>query len=341
MADAPLDAAPARPRAAARAVRIALAVLISGGVVAVLALQVDWGEAAHALAAARPGWIAAAIAWSMIIVWARGARWTALQPGPGFGVATAAIAVQTFYNRIAPMRLGELTLPFLLRKHADEDATRTLVLLMVVRIVELAVLLGLLALAAMLRTGTESGGWLLVLGALLAAIALLLARFRAVMRLGLRAAGAVARWVRIDRVPRLGRALDRVEQAIAGDEQLGPRRRASLLAWTVVLQAMQIASIDAILRAFGVELDWLAVVQGTSVALAGPALPLPSVGMVGTLEASWAVGFVWVGVGLETAILTGVAAQVITLAFAAVVALPCWWWLVRRSATRTRPPSRS
>lgn len=330
-----------QPRARARVVRVALAVAISGGVIAALALQVDWGEAIHALRAARLGWIAVALAWSLVIVWGRGVRWTALQSGPGVGVATAAIAVQTFYNRIAPMRLGELTLPFLLRLHAGEDASRTLVLLIVVRIVELAVLLGLLALATILRTGTESGGWLLVLGALLAAITLLLARFRAVMRLCLRAAGVVARWGRIDRMPRVGRALDRIEQVIAGDAQLGARQRASLLVWTAVLQAMQIASIDAILRAFGVELDWLAVVQGTSVSLAGPALPLPSVGMVGTLEASWAVGFVWVGVGLETAILTGVAAQVITLAFAAVVALPCWWWLVRRSAARTPPPSRS
>jgi len=321
--------------------RVALAVLISGGAVAFLAAQLDWRRALEALRAADIGWIAVAIAWSLAIQWGRGVRWTWLQPEPGLGINTAAIAVQTFYNRIAPMRLGELTLPFLLRRHAGQDATRTLVLLIVVRIVELAVLIGLLALSTLLRTGTENGGWLAVLVGLLAVIALVLARFRAMMRLSLRVTRRVARWIRVDRVPLVGRALERIEQAMAGEAQLSGRRRAGLLVWTVVLQAMQIASIDAILRAFAVDLDWLAVVQGTSVALAGPALPLPSVGMVGTLEASWAFGFVWVGLDLETAILTGVATQVITLAFAAVAALPSWWYLLRRTAARTPPPSRS
>ena len=322
-------------------VRIAAAFAISGGVIAALAAQVDWRRALEALRMADLGWMALAIAWSCAIVWARGVRWTALQPAPGLGVNTAAIAVQTFYNRVAPMRLGELTLPFLLRRHAGQDASRTLLLLIVVRIVELAVAIGLLALSTLLRTGTQHAGWLALLVGLLAGIALLLFRFRVVMRLGLRVAAAVARALRVDRVPQVSRALERIEQAMAGESQLSGRLRASLLLWTLGLQAMQIASFDSILRAFGVHLDLLALVQSTSVALAGPALPLPSVGMVGTLEASWAIGFVWVGVNLETAILTGIATQVVTLAFAAVVALPAWAYLVRRTAARTPPPSRS
>lgn len=324
----------------ARVLRIAAAFCISGGVVAALAAQLDWRRAIEALRLAELGWIAVAMAWSLAIVWARGMRWTALQPEPGFGVNTSAIAVQTFYNRIAPMRLGELTLPFLLRRHAGQEASRTLVLLIVVRIVELAVAIGLLALATLLRTGTAHVGWLLVLVGLLVAIGILLLRFRDVMRLCLRVAAAVTRWLRVDRFPRVGRALERIEQAMAGESQLSPRLRASLLLWTVGLQSMQIASFDAILRAFGIDLGLLALVQSASIALAGPALPLPSVGMVGTLEASWAIGFVWVGVPLESAILTGIATQVLTLAFAAVVALVCWWYLLRRAA-RTRPPSRS
>ncbi|HWM88822.1 MAG TPA: hypothetical protein VNO33_23385, partial [Kofleriaceae bacterium] len=69
-----------------RIVRVAIAFAISGGVIAALAFQVDWRRAVHALAAAKLGWIAVAIAWSMAIVWARGVRWTVLQPGPGLGI---------------------------------------------------------------------------------------------------------------------------------------------------------------------------------------------------------------------------------------------------------------
>ncbi|HKE14880.1 MAG TPA: lysylphosphatidylglycerol synthase transmembrane domain-containing protein [Kofleriaceae bacterium] len=337
----PSSATEPRRRGLARAARVLAAFVISGGAVSLLAAQVDWQRALDALASARFGWIAVSVAWSLAIVWGRGLRWSAFQPEPGLGINTAAISVQTFYNRIAPMRLGELTLPFLLRRHAGQDASRTLVLLIVVRIVELAVLIGLLALSTLLRTGTAYRGWLAVLVALLAAIALLLARFRAVMRLCLRMAAAMARWMRVDRLPRVKRAFERIEETILGESQLSGRQRASVLLWTVALQAMQMASIDAIVRAFGVELNWLAVVQATSLALAGPALPLPSVGMVGTLEASWTVGYVWVGVGLDTAILTGIVTQVLTLLFAAAAALPAWLYLIRRSAARTRPPSRS
>jgi len=337
----PEHANESRRRALTRALRIALAFAISGGAVALLAGQVDWPRAYGAMRAANLTWIAVAIAWSLVIVWGRGARWAFLQPGPGLGIHTAAIAVQTFYNRIAPMRLGELTLPFLLRRYAGQDASRTLLLLIVVRIVELAVLIGLLALATLCRTGTAHRGWLVGMVVLLAAMTLLLAKFRLVTRLGLAVAARLARWTRVERAPQIGRAFARLEEAIQGESQLSRRQRMGLVAWTAILQLMQVASIDAILRAFGVDLDWLALTQGTAVALAGPALPLPSVGMVGTLEASWTIGFAWVGVPTETAILTGIATQVVTLLFAAVVALPGWWYLLTRAAERTRRSNKS
>jgi uncharacterized protein (TIRG00374 family) len=329
------------PRSArARATRIALAAVVSCGAVAILAAQVDWGGAFDGLRGARVGWIAVALCWSVVIVWGRGIRWTALQPEPGLGVNTAAISVQTFYNRIAPMRVGELTLPFLLHRHGGQEASRTLVLLIVVRMVELAVVIGLLGLSILLRTGTAHGGQLVVIIVTLAAMALVLARFRGIMRFCLRIARWLARRARMKSARWAERAMERLEQTLLYESQLSGRQRVGLLTSTVVLQAMQIASFDAILRAFGVGLDLLALVQATSVALAGPALPMPSVGMVGTLEASWTAGFVWVGVPLEIAVVTGIVTQVVTLLFAALSALPAWWFLVRKTAARSRPPSR-
>jgi hypothetical protein len=146
----------------------------------------------------------------------------------------------------------------------------------------------------------------------------------------------VSRWTRLDRIGAVRGGLAGLERTVGSEARLDRARRIGLLAWTVVLQGMQIAAFDAILRAFGVALAPIPLVQGAAVALAGPALPLPSVGTIGTLEASWVAGFVWVGVGLDAAILTGVATQLITLAFAAVVALPSWLYLVRRTAARTR-----
>lgn len=319
-----------------RAVQIAAAALVSAAVLALLIGQLDWERSWRAVRAARGGWLAAAIAWSAAIVVARGLRWRLIHPEVPLAIGTAAISVQTFFNRIAPMRLGELSLPILLRRHAGTDVSRPLVLLILVRIVELAVALGLIVVAAVAGGRASDGGYLAALVGLLAVIAAVLLWFQPVMQLAVRLAAAISRWTRLDRLAAVRGGLAGLGRTVSSDARLDRARRVGLLAWTVVLQGMQIAAFDAILRAFGVALDPIPLVQGAAVALAGPALPLPSVGSIGTLEASWAAGFLWVGVSLDDAILTGVATQLITLVFAAVVALPSWLYLVRRSARRTR-----
>lgn len=315
-----------------RAVQLAAAALVSAAVLALLLGQLDWDRSWRAVREASGGWLLVAIAWSAAIVAARGLRWRLIHPEVPLAVGTAAISVQTFYNRIAPMRLGELSLPILLRRHAGTDVARPLVLLVLVRIVELAVALGLIVVAAVAGGRASQAGYLAALIGLIAVVAAVLLWFRQVMQLAVRLAGALTRWTRLDRISAVRGGLAGLERTVASDARLDRARRIGLLAWTVGLQGMQIAAFDAILRAFGVALDPIPLVQGAAVALAGPALPLPSVGSIGTLEASWVAGFVWVGVSLDQAVLTGVATQLVTLAFAALVALPSWLYLVRRSA---------
>lgn len=319
-----------RPRRARAALRVGLAVLVSAAVITVLLSQLDWSRSWAAIRAARLEWIGAAVGWSCLIVLARGLRWNLVLPGPGVALSTAAIGVQTFFNRIAPMRLGELSLPFLLRRFAGSDASRVLVLLVLTRVVELAVAVALVIAAALLHRGGTQPAHLLALAGLLAAIAVVLVQFRRVLRIGLSTAALAARWSRLDRVKAVQGGLAGLEAAVGAEARLSGAKRTGLLVWTMLIQALQIAAFHAVLRAFGVALDPAALVLGAAVALAGPALPLPSVGTIGTLEASWVAGFVWAGLDLETAILTGVATQLLTLLFAAVIALPSWAYLLRR-----------
>jgi uncharacterized membrane protein YbhN (UPF0104 family) len=314
---------------ARRALRIGAAIALSSGAIALLVAALDWRRAGAALAAADPRWIAVALAWSLAIVALRGWRWIAIQPEAGLAIATAATAVQTFYNRIAPMRLGELTLPHLLRRHAGLDATPTLMLLVVTRIVELAVLLGLLALAVLLGGAADHLGAIAGIGGGLAAIVLLLANLHAAVGLAHRAIAAAARATGVAGRPLARRIVAALARAAAGEARLRPRQRAALVGWTVAIQLAQLAALDAIVRAFGVALGPAASAQGSALALAGTALPLPTVGMVGSLEAGWVAGYHLVGVDRDVAILTGLAAQVVTLGFAAAVALPAWAYLRR------------
>mgnify|MGYP000185686923 CR=1 FL=1 len=52
------------------------------------------------------------------------------------------------------------------------------------------------------------------------------------------------------------------------------------------------------------------------------ALPVISVGSVGTHETGWVAGFVWVGMAVPDAMLTGLFTQVTTLSFAVLFAIP-------------------
>src|SRR5690606_22807080 len=79
-----------------KAARAALAVAVSGALVALVIAQLDLAEATARFRAARPGWLAAAALASFSVLLLRGARFTTLGRHAGFGLTTAATAIQNF-----------------------------------------------------------------------------------------------------------------------------------------------------------------------------------------------------------------------------------------------------
>jgi len=309
-------------------IRAVAAIAVSCALLALLLSRLDLDGAMERYRSAEPGWIALASLLSLSVLVLRGIRFASLSDRAGFGVATAAVATQVFLNRVTPLRLGELSLPLLLRRHAGEDTARSLVRLLLVRLVDLAVVVAAIALGAALLARDGSAGDLApTLGALLL-LALLLATYRRWIRWMAAMSSAAARKVG---VARLERALARLEDAASQGDDASPASRAVLVATSLGIFVAQMAMFAALLRAFGVHLPVAGLALGGAVAQAGAAIPVASVGTFGTQEASWVAGYVWAGLPLNDAIVTAVAAQVITLAFAAAFALPAWLWLQRRS----------
>ena len=322
-----------------RALRAAIGVGVSAALVAFLTAQLDWPTALEAIRAV-DGWCLAiaAGAWGLSFI-ARGLRFAALVQGPPVAVTTAAVGVQSLMNRIAPFRLGELSLPYLLKRYAGAAPAPILLLLLLVRIAELGLILGLLVIATIgtiAYRGTENVGVLLAAAAFLVGIVAALLAFRQLVATMVRAVAWLARKTHLDRARFVGSALDQLAAAASNSARLRGQQRASLFGWTVVVLVLQILMYGAVLRSFGVTVGLLALVRGACVTFAGLAIPVPSVGTVGALEASWVIGFVWAGVGLETAILTGVVTQVSTLLLSALLAGPCWALLVRHRAQRAQ-----
>ena len=312
------------------------AVAVSCALLAWLLSRLDLARAMERYRSAEPGWLGVAALLSLAVLALRGVRFSSLSDRAGFGVTTASVATQVFLNRVTPLRLGELSLPLLLRRHAAEDLARSLVRLLLVRLIDLAVVAAAIVVAAALQARDRANGLLPTLVAL-GLLALLLATFRRWMRWGARIAASVVR--KAGRSAPLERALARLEDAVAHGDAAGPAARAILVSTSLGIFVAQMAMFAALLRAFGVHLPVAALALGGAVAQAGAAIPVASVGTFGTQEASWVAGYVWAGLGQEDAIVTAVAAQVITLAFAAAFALPAWLWLQRRAAATAPEPS--
>ncbi|WP_373044048.1 lysylphosphatidylglycerol synthase domain-containing protein [Vulgatibacter sp.] len=310
--------------------RAILATLVSCALLGLLLSQLDLAAAAARFRQADAGWLLLGALWSLLVLLVRGVRYAVLNRHARWPLTTAATAIQVFLNRVTPLRLGELSLPWILRRHAGEDAARSIVSVVLVRLVDLAVVVAAVVLGLLLRRGGEGAPPLLPSLAALAALALGLATFRLWLRLGLDGAAWLSRRLRLDRFPAVGRILAKLRGAVADGESLGKGQTAWVAATSLAIFVGQMLLFDALLQAFGVSIPVLDLAQGGAVAQAGAAIPVAAFGSFGTQEASWVAGFVWVGVPMQDALVTAIACQFVTLAFAALFALPAWLWLARQ-----------
>ncbi len=302
--------------------RTLLALAVSLGLLALVLWGVDLEAAWARLREASPAWLGISLLASFAVLWARALRFWALTREARPAQVVGAIALQNFLVRVTPMRLGELSLPWLLHKHAGEPAGHSLVSLLLVRLLELWVLLVTAAGAALLWFG---GAGSLRLGVVAGAVALLglaLVWFRSWLRWGV----AVARWVAARsgaaEAPVVRKGFAQLDEALGESAGLSSKQRVGLGLGTLVVVALQFVLYGCLVRACGLDLHPMQLVVGAAAAQVAGALPVISVGSLGTHETGWTVGFVWVGLGLTDAVVSGLFTQVVTLAFAGLFALP-------------------
>ena len=229
-------------------------------------------------------------------------------------VAAGAQAAALF----TPARIGELALPWLLKRTAELDFSSAVGTLLAARTLDLATL-GLWGAAAVLTVrGLTEPAALAISALLLVPIILLPITLAAADRLALRLLaprGVVGRrWAR--RVRRVRRELDMLR-----------RRPARLLAAALVSAVMwgfQWGVVWVLLTAMGHRWPPATVVAGAAAAAVANLLPFNLIGNLGTLEAGWTAAFTALGVPLEVAAATGLAAHLWGLIFAAAFGAAAW-----------------
>jgi uncharacterized protein (TIRG00374 family) len=251
---------------------------------------------------------------------ARGLRLRLLVDGDALGwpratlVAAAAQAAALF----APARTGELALPWLLDRVTGRGFTSGVSTLLAARTLDLATH-GLWCGAAVLAVRGLAEPWaLLVSVRLLAPCALLPLTLAAADRLALRLLAprslAGRRWAR--RVRRVRREVQELLRH--------PIRVLAAVAVSVVMWGLQWSVAWILLVAMDHRWPPPTVVAGAAAAAAANVLPFNLVGNLGTLEAGWTAAFTALGIPLQVAAATGLAAHLWGLIFAAFFGGIAW-----------------
>ena len=240
-------------------------------------------------------------------------------------VAAAAQAAALFL----PARTGELALPLLLTRTTGRSFSSGVGTLFATRALDLATL-GVWSGAAILavRGFREPLAIVVSLALFLPSLTLpvtVAAADRFVVRCfatrGLRG----RRWAH--RVRRIRRELDGLLRR--------PFRLIIAVFTSIVMWGLQWAVAWILLVAMGHRWPPATVVAGSTAAAVANLLPFNLVGNLGTLEAGWTAAFTALGVPLQVAAATGVAAHFWGLVFAAVFGLAAWVWLT--SLSRVKP----
>ena len=107
--------------------------------------------------------------------------------------------------------------------------------------------------------------------------------------------------------------------AIKARKTYFPVTLTSLVSWITIFWMFY-----AFLRGFGIEMSFLKVVFGSTIAVLANALPISGIGNWGTLEAGWAAGFLMVGLSKEKAIATGFGVHIVIFVVCVVMGFICW-----------------
>lgn len=255
-------------------------------------------------------WALAAAAGSLIF---RGLRLSLLLP-PGVLGPFRAVPIAAFAQAAAmfvPARLGELALPWLLRRNIGRDGASGVATLLVARTLDTAALGAWAGVAILFRWGLGAPMALAAAGALLLPVLLLPI-----------VVGALDRWVgeyeQDWKMP--GRTwADRLHGIRAGldDARTRPFRLGAAAAACIGSWAFQWTLAWYLLAAMGFRWPVWDVVTGSAVASISNLLPINLVANFGTLEAGWTAAFAAMGVNLDIAAATGLACHIWALVFAA------------------------
>lgn len=279
------------------------------------------------------------LVWSglyLLLLMCRAVRFKQVYAQVGWLTLFRAVSVQGGLNRIMPFRLGELSLPYLIRQRESQHAGAVLFALGWIRLLEFALV------CAGMVAGLSL--WSTAMTALVVPILLLLAigmTFFFVVAEPSMYAESLSRWMAchqtlFDRIgARGGKIWASAALSISRLPPMTRMARVRLLLSSIAVYVLTLSLYDSILDSFGVTVSLSALLIGVGASQLSSVLPILTIGSVGLHEAGWVSGFVYTGMSADQAISSGVLSQCITLILGALYAILTYFAVPKRPTIRS------
>lgn len=246
-----------------------------------------------------------------------------------------------FFNRVLPFKVGEFTLPLLLKKYADINFFHGIYYLLFLRFLDLYALLILLFCSMFI---VKVDGELIFFLKIIIAVALLLQSF-ILLRIGnvITLFKKILEFVRIKKLKQvIQKATDNLSNLSEIEEvhASGIKKVKFLLPlvlFSICISLLTYFTYYSFLRSFGINFGIFEVILGASGAILLTILPINTPGRLGIFEAGWASGFVFfLGLDKNLAVPIGLFINIWQLLLNGILALMGYIYLTQRHNKRVR-----
>ncbi|MFQ5645929.1 MAG: lysylphosphatidylglycerol synthase transmembrane domain-containing protein [bacterium] len=231
-------------------------------------------------------------------------------------------SVHNMYNRLLPFRSGEVTYIYLLRKLKGLPAAEGVSTLLIARIFDYLTI-SLYFLIGVGMTYQQQSPLLkkisLIMSFFLALAVILLVFVGFLGEKTLSVAKKIACRFELDRKPPVGKILGKLEELVLSLKTISKGKTYALsLFSSVLVWGCMFSLCFLLMREFGIELSFFSVVIGSTFSILANVLPVNGLAGFGTMEASWTVGYMLMGVSKQAAIASAFYVHIFVLAGAVI-----------------------
>ncbi len=310
--------------------RLIFSILITVAIVFVLFTQISLKDLYILLKNIDPLWTVSASAGYFLATLFRALRYKRLIHSRDIPLSDL-FRISAYYNlslMILPSKLGELSYPYLLNRISGMSMTEGLASLIASRVYDFFIILMIFLFASIGFQGFFKihQVYIVLLSASLIGLTLLAFFHMAdLLNLVSKMMGRTSLWIGSKNSHPFQWSQRKIHEMAEDFYAIKARRTylsvalTSLISWILIFWTFY-----SLMRGFKIEISFLKVVFGSTLAIITNALPVSGLGNWGTLEAGWTAGFLIIGLPKEQAIASGFGVHIVIFIVCALFALICW-----------------